>query len=68
MMTLGYECGHKVSLVDLAHEEPPEEGSWTFYPMIVEHPVEIGDNMTCITCMTVQRVNKIYADQATGEV
>lgn len=59
MMTIGYECGHKVHLVGV-HERPPADEAWTTYPMIIEHPVEIGDQMTCVVCEDTSRISKIY--------
>lgn len=65
MLTIGYECGHKVHLVGV-HEEQPEGEAWTTFPLIVEHPVDIGDQMTCVVCDTTQRVSKIYGPLPEG--
>lgn len=61
MLTLGYECGDKVSLI-APGEDPPEDNAWTVYPLIIEHPIELGDVMTCVVCGDVRRINKIYSD------
>jgi hypothetical protein len=58
---IGYDCGDAVTLV-APHEVPPPGEPWTLYPLIDEHPIGIGDVMTCVTCDKVRTITKIYAD------
>ena len=60
-MKIGYDCGHAVNLVTPSQIPPPNE-PYTLYPLIEEHPVEIGDVMTCVICDQVRTITKIYAD------
>jgi len=53
--TVALSCGHGLQLLGV-HDVPPDEGPWTMYPLIVEHPVDVGDHMTCIVCHTTQTV------------
>ena len=59
-VTVGLSCGHGMRLLDV-EDEIPENGPWTFYPLIVEHPLEIGDKMTCLVDDKVQEITGIYA-------
>lgn len=54
-LTVGLSCGHGMRLLGV-HDTPPDGEPWTMYPLIEEHPVDVGDAMTCIVCLTEQRV------------
>ncbi len=60
-MKIGYDCGHAVNLIT-PNTVPPENEVYVLYPIIDEHPVEIGDEMTCVTCDQVRMITKIYAE------
>ena len=60
-LTVGLSCGHGMRLLDVG-DEPPEDEPWSLYPLINEHPVEIGDQMTCIVDNHVHTVSGIYTD------
>lgn len=47
-------------LIDIG-DAPPETEPWSLYPIIEEHPIELGDHMTCIICNNTQTINGIYA-------
>jgi hypothetical protein len=59
MLTVGLSCGHGIRLLSV-HDEPPEHDPWVTYPLIEEHPVEIGDQMTCIVDQQVRAVTGLY--------
>lgn len=58
--TVGLGCGHGLQLLT-PKDTPPDHGPWTLYPLIVEHPIEIGDHMTCIVCCATQTVTAFYS-------
>lgn len=58
-MKVGYSCGHTVTLVT-AHEVPPKGEPWTLYPLIDEHPIDIGDVMTCIVCKRIETITSVH--------
>lgn len=53
--TVALSCGHGLQLLTV-HDIPPDDGPWTLYPLIEEHPVDVGDRMTCVVCLTTQRI------------
>jgi len=57
-MTVKLSCGHGLQLLT-AQDPVPDDGPWALYPLIVEHPVDIGDRMTCIVCLSAHRVEAV---------
>jgi len=60
-MKVGYDCEHAVNLV-APYQTPPTNEPYIMYPLIDEHPVDIGDEMTCITCDQTRIITKIYSE------
>jgi hypothetical protein len=61
-MTVALGCGHGLQIrdgQDTREENLPESGPWVFYPVMDEHPLEVGDGMSCVVCMTFQTVTGI---------
>ncbi len=63
-MKVGYDCEHAANLVTPAEmaKIPVTSEVNVLYPLIDEHPVEIGDRMTCVTCSETRIITKIYDD------
>jgi hypothetical protein len=59
ILTVGFSCGHGLRLLD-ACEVPPADDPWAMYPLIQEHPLELGDAMTCIICHQTRTVIGVY--------
>jgi hypothetical protein len=57
--TVALGCGHGLQLLTV-QDRVPDEGPWALYPTIAEHPIELGDLMTCVVCLSAQRVTGIY--------
>lgn len=61
-MTVHLGCGHGLQLragEDTREENLPGHGPWVFYPVMDEHPVDKGDQMTCLVCLTAQEITDI---------
>jgi hypothetical protein len=64
-MTVALSCGHGLQLRDGPDTLPaslPDHGPWIFYPVMDEHPVEVGDLMTCIVCFSTRTIEGISPD------
>lgn len=55
-IVVSLSCGDTMRLVTDARELPADDIPRSFYPLIDEHPLELGDFMTCPVCDSNQVV------------
>jgi hypothetical protein len=60
-VTVAMNCGHDVEIID-ASESPPLFGKWILFPLNDDNSIDIGDEMTCVTCNETQTVTAVGKD------